>query len=212
MSSIRPLRTSRRRRVPSAPRAGSASAVAAAVGAGGGAGADGPGDTGTRGLLGQFRQGQQRVGGRVTGTDDEGAPAGEPVAVRAEHVGQGVLDPNAAASASPWAGMPEAPRTFGVRQVPDASMTARASIVLAGGEADQERGLVRGRRYGPGPSPAGSRPDLGAVADVAASAGSAARGCRYSATSSPPVGSTSGSGSTQPVVGEQTCRAAESML
>ena len=74
----------------------------------------------------------------MPGADDEGVPAGEPVPVGAEHVGQRVLE-EVAGVASPRAGRPDAPRTFGVPQVPEASMTARASDLVAVGEADQER-------------------------------------------------------------------------
>ena len=75
----------------------------------------------------ELGQEEKRVGGRMARPDDDGALAGEAVAVRAQDVGQRVLEVRGAAS-SPVAGMPDAPRTLGEPQVPEASITARARM------------------------------------------------------------------------------------
>ena len=67
---------------------------------------------------------------------------------------------------SPRAGRPDAPRTFGVPQVPEASMTARARSLVAVGEADQERGGLAAGGAEPVQAEPADRLDPGAVAQV----------------------------------------------
>ena len=71
-------------------------------------------------------QTEDRIHGRMARADDHHAPAGETRLRGARHVGNAVADARRAGPLAHALATPLAPAGFGLRQVPDASMTARA--------------------------------------------------------------------------------------
>ncbi len=137
----------------------------AAVGAGRARRPDRPGDLRARHLLGELGEDEQRVGGGVPGADDEGALAGEPVPVRAEDVGQGVLDERRGRG---LAVRGDAGRAEDVRRGPGARRVDHrpGEQVGAVGEPDQERRAVPAGGAQPVQAQPGDGHHAGAVAHV----------------------------------------------